>query len=158
MVAHAMKPRPATEAELAAVVITWLEALGAEVWQEVECGTGVADIVARLGAELWIIETKLSLSLALLVQACERRREAHRVYCAAPYTRTMREFGMLCEELGVGLLDVRVGEASCDSGSGWGMPSARSSMLHWIETGRVEGVSVARGAQTTLHPTGTPAR
>jgi hypothetical protein len=63
-----MKPTH-TEADLAAVVVAWLQDSGAAVYQEVEVAGGVADIVARVGPELWIIETKLHLSLALLVQA-----------------------------------------------------------------------------------------
>ena len=34
-----------------------------------------------------------SLSLALLVQAYERRRQCHRVYVAAPHTRNARDVG-----------------------------------------------------------------
>jgi hypothetical protein len=100
-----------TEAELAEIVIGWLEDLGADVYQEVECSGGVADIVARVGAELWIVETKVSLSVAVLYQAMERRRSAHRVIVAGPYTRHARDFGQLCEELGVGLLVVYVGDS-----------------------------------------------
>lgn len=98
-----------SEADLAAVVVSWLQDSGAAVYQEVEVAGGVADIVARVGAELWIIETKLKLSLTLLVQAMERRRHAHRVYCAGPYTRTLRDFAGVCREVGVGLLEVRGG-------------------------------------------------
>lgn len=99
-----------TEADLAAVVVAWLQDSGATVYQEVECSGGVADIVARVGPELWIVETKLHLSLALLVQAMDRRRLAHRVYCAGPYTRNLRDFAGLCREVGVGLLEVSIGE------------------------------------------------
>ncbi len=98
-----------TEAEVAAVVVAWLEAQGADVYQEVECISGVADIVVRIGAELWIVETKVALSLALLLQAAERRRSAHRVYIAAPYTRHMPDVARLCDELGIGVLVVHVG-------------------------------------------------
>ena len=101
--------RPAySEADLAAVVVAWLQDSGATVYQEVEVAGGVADIVARVGAELWIIETKLHLSLALLVQAMDRRRHAHRVYCAGPYTRTLRDFADVCREVGVGMLEVTI--------------------------------------------------
>lgn len=108
-----------TEADLAAVVVAWLQDSGATVFQEVECPGGVADIVARVGPELWIIETKLRLSLALLVQAMDRRRLAHRVYCAGPYTRTLRDFAGLCREVGVGLLEVRVGTAEYPTDQRW---------------------------------------
>ncbi len=98
-----------SEADLAAVVVAWLQDSGAAVYQEVEVAGGVADIVARVGAEIWIIETKLHLSLALLIQAMERRRHAHRVFCAGPRTKTSRDFAWLCREVGVGLLEVHVG-------------------------------------------------
>ncbi len=99
-----------TEADLAAVVVAWLQDSGATVYQEVEMAGGVADIVAKVGPEIWIIETKLHLSLALLVQAMERRRHAHRVFCAGPHTKTLRDFEWLCREVGVGLLAVHVGK------------------------------------------------
>ena len=101
--------RESSEQQIAAVVVKWLEALGADVYQEVECSGGVADIVARVGAELWIVEVKTSCSLALLIQTMERRRLAHRVYVAAPYSKKMRESGELFRELGVGLIRVDVG-------------------------------------------------
>jgi hypothetical protein len=110
-----------TEAELAAVVVTWLQDSGATVYQEVECAGGVADIVAKVGPELWIVETKVSLSLALLVQAMDRRRLAHRVYCAGPYTRTLRDFAGVCREVGIGLLEVSVGN------DGWGHPQVKEA-------------------------------
>lgn len=114
-----------SEAELAAVVVAWLEEQGADVYQEVECASGVADIVARIRKELSIIETKVAWSLELLCQAMERRREAHRVYMAAPPSRRMRDVAQLCRELGIGLLEVHIGAEGCDAGSGYGMPSVR---------------------------------
>lgn len=101
------KPR---EQDIAAVVVAWLEALGADVYQEVEVPGGVADIVARVGVELWIVEVKTSLSLSLVAQAMERRRLAHRVFVAAPRSRTMREVEPILRETGIGLLVVRVGD------------------------------------------------
>lgn len=95
-----------TERSVAEIVVAWLEHMGADVYQEVTVAGGVADIVARVGAETWIIEVKTSLSLALLVQAYERRRQCHRVYIAAPHSRNTRDVGELCKALGIGLLDV----------------------------------------------------
>lgn len=105
-----MRTAVPSEAELAAVVIAWLEALGADVYQEVELQRqGIrADIVARVGPELWIIETKTSMSLALIEQAMERRSFAHRVYIAAP-THKARAGLDLCQELGIGVLGVTYG-------------------------------------------------
>lgn len=97
-----------TEEQVAEVVVAWLEARGYEVFQEVELVNGGirADIVAKRGPELTIVETKTSASLALLYQAMERRRFAHRVYVAVPlHARAMRE---VCSALGVGLLEVKV--------------------------------------------------
>jgi hypothetical protein len=106
-----MTRRDRSEADLAAVVIAWLEALDADVYQEVELyRQGIrADIVARVGAELWIVETKTSMSLALIEQAMERRRFAHRVYIAAPFYKA-RAGLVLCQELGIGVLGVEVGD------------------------------------------------
>ena len=56
------------------------------------------------------VETKQSLSLALICQAMERRRSARRVFVAAPYTRHMNDVEMLCRELGIGLLQVSTAE------------------------------------------------
>ena len=95
-----------SEQDVASVVVAWLESLGADVYQEVTVRGGVADIVARVGAEIWIVEVKTSLSLALLVQSYERRRLCHRVYVAAPHSRNARDVSKLCKALGIGLLIV----------------------------------------------------
>lgn len=98
-----------TEAEVAAVVVAHLTARGYDVYSEVELRPqGIrADIVARGGPELTIVETKTSGSLALLYQAMERRRFAHRVYVAVPVPAgAMIE---VCKELGIGVLRVRIG-------------------------------------------------
>jgi hypothetical protein len=63
---------------------------------------------ASVRAELWIVEVKTSLSLALLFQAMERRRAGHRVIVAAPYSRNFRDVGAICESLGIGLWQVDV--------------------------------------------------
>lgn len=115
-----------TEQQLGEVVVSYLEAIGADVYQEVEVGSGVADIVARVRAEIWIVEVKTSLSLALLVQAMERREHAHRVFVAAPHTRTMRETSVICEEIGIGLLDVSLArEGVMVPGFRFGEPAVR---------------------------------
>lgn len=98
-----------SEQDVAAILVAYLEGNGADVYQEVtlrRSGGGVADIVARVGAELWIIEVKTTLSLALLVQAMDRRRAAHRVFVAAPPSRNLRDFASVCGEIGIGLFSV----------------------------------------------------
>lgn len=101
-----------TEQRLGEIVVAHLERGGADVYQEVEVSSGVADIVARVGAELWIIEIKTSLSLALLTQAMERRRAAHRVFIAAPSSRNTRDVARICEEIGIGLWCILDGDGS----------------------------------------------
>lgn len=99
------RPKP-PEAALAAVVVRWLESQDADVYQEVAVLGGIADIVAKVGAEIWIVETKNAFSLALIAQGIDRRRHAHRVYIAAPHTKSLHEVEMLCRELGIGCLVV----------------------------------------------------
>lgn len=78
-----------SEAAIAAEVVAYLENCGHDVYQEVECSGGVADIVAIVGPcrDVWIVETKTTWSLALLEQCVDRRRSAHRVYAAVPVGR-----------------------------------------------------------------------
>lgn len=104
--------RERTEADLARVVVRWLEDRGFDVYQEVELvARGIrADIVARRGPEISIIETKTSASLALVAQVMERRRFAHRVYAACPRSRV--ELEPIFAELGIGLLRVWAGSGS----------------------------------------------
>lgn len=97
-----------SEEQVAAVVVDWLESQGYDVYQEVELSAGGAraDIVARRGPELTIVETKTSASLALLYQAMERRRNAHRIYIAVPVPA--HDMIDICKELGIGVLRVRI--------------------------------------------------
>lgn len=128
-----MKREQVSEQQVAEVVVAYLEALGADVYQEVECAGGVADIVARVHAELWIVEVKTSLSLALLLQAMERRRDAHRVIVAAPVSRTFHEVGVLCDELGIGLWQVAPPRADVSVG---GMPFGQANVIERIASRR----------------------
>jgi hypothetical protein len=107
----------ASEADIAAVVVDYLIVHGYDVYQEVELTPqGIrADIVARRGPELTIIETKTNASLTVLYQAMERRTFAHRIYVAIE--RPAHAFEKLCSELGIGLYRVYVG-----SGKPWDPP------------------------------------
>ena len=69
----------ATEAELAAQVVEWLRAQDWEVYQEVQMSYGgaVADIVGLRGSVTYIIETKLTLSLAVMEQAWSWAHRSH---------------------------------------------------------------------------------
>lgn len=102
------------EAEVAALVVDYLGKKGHDVYQEVPCSTGVADIVVLNGAEDWIVETKVGWSLDLLVQAMARRRDAHRVFVAVPDARDWEDRADLFRSLGIGTYRVRPHERYTD--------------------------------------------
>ena len=100
------------ETDLYAPVKTFLEAQGYEVKAEVrDC-----DIVAvRGGEDPVIIELKLSLSLALLMQGVNRQAMTDAVYVAVPagkgkrWLTQVKDAVKLCRRLGLGLMSVRAG-------------------------------------------------
>ena len=100
------------ETELYAPVKAFLEAQGYEVKAEVkDC-----DVVAvRDGAEPVIVELKLHLSLALLLQGVDRQRISDHVYVAVPackgarWRNQVKDAVRLCRRLGIGLLSVNNG-------------------------------------------------
>lgn len=100
-----MKKR--TEAEIAAAIVTWLRSQKWEVYQEVQPPRGVGgrcDIVATQGPIVWAIETKTSLSLALIGQALEWRPFANYVSVGVPYMRRSRTSDRILKDYGIGLL------------------------------------------------------
>lgn len=104
-----------TESELAAVIVEWLAAQGWEVHQEVQCGYAGAraDVVAKRERLTWVVETKLSLSLALLEQAEKWTGRANFVSIAVPYSIHRKDGAFLRKILdmtGVGMFAVRPGE------------------------------------------------
>lgn len=142
--------RSASESEYAAVVVRWLEAHGADVYAEVEVPGGIADIVSVRGPELTIVETKTSWSLSLVAQALDRRRHAHRVYIAAPSSKSNHDVRQLCAELGVGMLKVSLGSP----GSTWDLPRVDEV----VESRRWNRRPVAlRGKLRPEHKTAAPA-
>lgn len=117
-------PKP-SEAEIAAVVVAWLESCGHDVYQEVECVGGVADIVAlTANRELWCIETKTGWSLDLLEQCVSRRRVFHRVFAAVPPSRS--NHANLFEQLGIGALRVRADGDPTYVDNDWTLPPRAS--------------------------------
>ena len=73
------------ESCIAKAVIASIEPDGWEVWQEVVLPNGKrADIVAKNGSVVWIIETKVCLSLDLVEQALNRKWYAHLTSIAYP--------------------------------------------------------------------------
>lgn len=107
-----------TEAEIAVLVVAYLEQCGHDVYQEVEIRGGVADIVCLVGAgrEVWDIEVKTGWSLDLLEQCVERKRVAHRVFAAVPKARS--NHAHLFRQLGIGTLLVSPSAVR----EGWGNP------------------------------------
>jgi len=79
------------ETELAATVLQFLADEGWETWQEVTLpNEGRADIVAIQAPVVWIVETKTSLGLEVIEQACARVGYAHLVSVAVPRPKTRR--------------------------------------------------------------------
>lgn len=94
-----------TEADIVARVVAWLRADGWATWQEVQAGSGRADIVARRTGLVWCVEVKKSASLALVEQGLERQRLGlfHGVVLAVPGPK-LGVLPHLCDRLGLGLL------------------------------------------------------
>lgn len=80
-----------TEQELGKKAVEYLEDLKWDVYQEVVCPTGVADIVAVQGKIKWVIECKLSLSLAVIGQAVQHCPYFHYVSIAVPNSNSRSE-------------------------------------------------------------------
>lgn len=100
------------EERLAEKVVAYLHDLQWDVYQEVKVkeSGNIADIVAVQGRRIWIIETKMSFSLALISQAMEWRKFAHWVSVAVPTPKLTSSWkGRDCGEkildtFGVGVL------------------------------------------------------
>lgn len=101
-------PKFNSEAELAAAVASWGEALGWDVYKEVSIPDGDCDLVFVQGRRIWIIECKLRLSDELLLQALNRLSYGHHVSVAVPSLKgdigVSKEFFL--QEHGLGLLTV----------------------------------------------------
>ena len=94
------------ETELAASVVSWLQEQHWEIYQEVQYGYmgRVADIVARRGDILWIIECKTSYCFCVLEQAT--RWPVHYRSIAVPWARTPRDYRVALNYYQVGVLEV----------------------------------------------------
>lgn len=113
------------ETELYAPIKTYLEGQGYTVKAEVkDC-----DLVAIRGDEPpVIVELKLSLSIALLMQGIDRQTITDAVYVAVPagkgkrWASQVKDAVKLCRRLGLGLISVRFDRATpgvllhCDAG------------------------------------------
>lgn len=96
------------ESDLAKVIMCYLEDEGWDCYPEalLSHGRGRADIACTKEGVLWIIETKVSMSLKLLEQAFEwtRTKAMHRVSIAIPYRDVSPFVHTLCREQGMGIL------------------------------------------------------
>lgn len=100
-----------TEAGLGRGVSEWLSAWGWDVFPEVVYGPGRADIVATQGRLIWVIETKLTLSLALIEQAWKWTGRAHFVSVAVPLGPKYRGRHVaerFCKLHGIGIIEAGV--------------------------------------------------
>ena len=94
---------PVKEIEVARAVIVYLADLKWEVFQEVTGAGGRADIVARQGSIVWIIEVKTKFGLPVIGQAKGWVPHAHLVSVATP--SYPGELGKdVCRLFGVGIL------------------------------------------------------
>lgn len=107
-----MTKRFTSEGDLAEAIVAWLHAQHWEVYQEVATGPlqARADIVAVQDGLSWIVETKTTLSLALMAQAVDWTGWANFVSVAVPFGRSSRGRALavrLLRERGIGIIEVR---------------------------------------------------
>lgn len=104
-----------SEAQMAEIVVRWLQDDGWEVYQEVSVGYSCsrADIVGIKNGLSWVIECKKNYGLGLLEQALAWVGAVNFVSAACPLPRRCRGYvAHICHEVkGVGLIDV--GHNSC---------------------------------------------
>lgn len=100
-----------SEAVAAALVVDYLESVGLDVYQEVDLGGCVADIVAVRGKEVWIVEVKTSWSLDLLQQLQHHRERGHvnRIFAAVPICKGWHDRSRLFQRLGFGTICIMTG-------------------------------------------------
>lgn len=99
------------ETEVAKPIVDWLARDGWEVYQEVQYSTygHVHDIVARKGNILWCVETKTSLSFAVIEQAFRAPFPFRSVGVPVVYGRGGKSHAfptMICGKLGIGVFTV----------------------------------------------------
>lgn len=99
-----------SEADLAAAVVAYLEALQWTIYQEVEGFSGIADIVGVQDDKIIVVETKKSLTFDVIAQAMRWKPYAHQVSVAVPKTKGVsggRQLAFrVCAEHEIGVLEV----------------------------------------------------
>ncbi|MCC7572216.1 MAG: hypothetical protein KO464_02365 [Candidatus Methanofastidiosum sp.] len=105
------------ETDLAAPITEHLEACGWDVYKEVPCGSGVADILAVKDNKIWVVELKRCLSLQLLDQAIDRHFKTHYVSIAVPMPKTSKPaitsiaVNTVLNSYGIGVFMVKTGRS-----------------------------------------------
>ena len=101
-----------SEADIAEVLVNYLESKDWDVYQEVQFNNygGVADIVAVKNNQMWIVETKISLGFAVLAQA-EKWQAHYRSIAVLRSTRGNDKGRKLAYKvcrnyLGIGIIEV----------------------------------------------------
>ncbi len=97
------------EKELAQHVVAYLERGGWDVYQEVKpFGYGhIADIVARQGPVIWIVECKMQCSFEVMRQAEAWHYKVNQISVAVPVSKGMDYQAHVLGRLNLGLLAVR---------------------------------------------------
>lgn len=101
------------EVDLAKIVVSHLEDEYWDYWdvyQEVPCESGVADIVAVARGRVFAVECKVSLTFSVIEQAIARQRQAHWVAVAVPRARRGWLARDILKKRGIGLLTVAGGQ------------------------------------------------
>lgn len=104
----------ASEIEIAAAVVHWLEETGWDVYQEVVVGGPRADIIGLQGPLVRVVEVKTSFTAAVVEQAYHWLGWAHFVHIAVPAGKRSahRHTGRwvlerFCRDHGIGIIKVR---------------------------------------------------
>jgi hypothetical protein len=98
---------PRTEQDLGKAVVQYLKHHGWTVYQEVQLGNHICDILAVKDSVYWAIECKRSFSLDLIGQAYMWRGYVNQTSVAVPRKKTSRALQMaemFCRHLGIGVL------------------------------------------------------
>ncbi len=96
------------ETDLFKPVKELLENSDMEVYTEVPCGGGRADIVGIKNKIITVVELKTSLNLQLLQQSYDRLGHANYVFMAIPHTKNgiPRIARTLCRRDGIGIIEI----------------------------------------------------
>jgi hypothetical protein len=129
-----------SETELGRKVVSYLVSEGWEVFQEVQYSshTRRADIVARRGSIVWVIELKNSLSLDVISQAMEWTGWAHLISVAVPSITKWtggRYLGeRILKEKGIGLITVEFLVFRCE----WGRFDRKPQLLPRLQKALID--------------------